>query len=565
MNRIRLLPEQVANQIAAGEVVERPASVVKELVENALDAESKHITVTVKKGGRSAVVVADDGFGMSRDDALLALERHATSKIAKAEDLASIRSLGFRGEAVPSIAAVSRFTLTSRERGTLSGTQIEIAGGKILSVQDTGAAEGTTVEVRNLFFNLPARRKFLRSEQTETAHIEHIITLCALAHPSVAFRVIVDERERFNLAPATELAGRLRELYGNQLVEQLVPLTVGEIHGFIGKPGISRADRSQQHVFVNGRPVESKGINYALMEGYHRALMKGRFPVTFLFIEIGPEFVDVNIHPAKREVRFRDERAVRQAVIDVVRKALEPAGQTFQPVANTGWPVTLRSEPEPVVETQTTLPVASAAAAAPSGEVHTDEGRWRILGVIGQLYALIESPEGLVLMDQHAAHERVLFERMLKELESDFAPAQKLLLPVTLELEARDAAFLHANLKTLHRLGLGVSEFGERTFLVDAVPPYFALENLQQTFYKIVDELRQTGEQVHARRLGEDKIATTVCRHAVKARDLLKGDELRALLEQLHKCDLPYTCPHGRPTMIQISYPELEKKFGRKI
>ena len=600
MNRIRLLPEHVANQIAAGEVVERPASVVKELVENALDAEAKRITVTIKAGGRSAVVVADDGFGMSRDDALLALERHATSKISKAEDLASIRSLGFRGEAVPSIAAVSRFTLTSRERGTLSGTQIQIAGGKILSVQDTGAAEGTTVEVRNLFFNLPARRKFLRSEPTETAHIEHIVTLCALAHPAVAFKLIVDERERFNLAPATELAGRLRELYGNQLVDQLLPLcgsalpgatgdprarkgapTNGiEIAGFIGKPGISRADRSQQHIFVNGRPVESKGINYALMEGYHTALMKSRYPVTFLFIEIDPELVDVNIHPAKREVRFRDEHAVRQAVINAVHKALEPAGETFQPVTNVGWPITLRREAIVPTETQTALPVVEVAApatsteraptsAADSGrytsEVQTEEGRWRILGVIGQLYVLIESPEGLVLMDQHAAHERVLFERMLKELESDSAPAQKLLLPVTLELDARDAAFLRANLKTLHKLGIGVSEFGERTFLVDALPPYFKLENVHQMFRNIVDELRQTGEQVHARRLGEDKIATTVCRHAVKAHDPLKGEELRALLAQLHRCDLPYTCPHGRPTLIQISYAELEKKFGRKV
>ena len=562
MNRIRLLPEHVANQIAAGEVIERPASVVKELVENSLDAEAKRISVTIKAGGRSAMIIADDGFGMSRDDALLALERHATSKITKAEDLASIRSLGFRGEAVPSIAAVSRFTLTSRERGTLSGTQIQIAGGKILSVQDTGAAEGTTIEVRNLYFNLPARRKFLRTEQTETAHIEHIITLCALAHPGVAFKLVVDERERFNLAPATALAGRLRELYGNQLVEQLVPLTGGEIHGFIGKPGISRTDRSQQHIFVNGRPVESKGINYALLEGYHTALMKSRFPVTFLFIEIDPELVDVNIHPAKREVRFRDERAVRQGVIDAIRNALEPTGSTFQPVTGTGWPVTLRSEPSPVIETQTSL---LPTQPSPAAEVQTDEGRWRILGVIGQLYVLIESPEGLVLMDQHAAHERVLFERMMKEFDADNAPAQKLLLPVTLELDARDAAFLHANLKTLHKLGIDVSEFGERAFLVDALPPYFALENLSQTFRNIVDELRQTGEQVHARRLGEDKIATTVCRHAVKARDPLKGEELRALLDQLQKCDLPYTCPHGRPTLIQMSYAELEKKFGRKV
>ena len=547
-------------------MVERPASVVKELVENSLDADARRITVTIKAGGRSAVVVADDGFGMGRDDALLALERHATSKIEKAEDLHSIRSLGFRGEAVPSIAAVSRFTLTSRERGALAGTQIEIAGGKIISVKDVGTAEGTTVEVRNLFFNLPARRKFLRSEQTETAHIEHIVTLCALAHPTVAFRLVVEERTRFDLAPATELAGRLRELYGNQLVAQLLPLDGEGIHGFVGKPGISRADRSQQHIFVNGRPVESKGINYALLEGYHTGLMKGKFPVTFLFLEINPELVDVNIHPAKREVRFRDEFAVRQCVTAAVRQALAPVGPTFQPVTSTGWPQSAPSAtptPSPATETQTTLPVVDTPAA--TATVETEDGQWRVLGAIGRLYVLIESPEGLVLMDQHAAHERVLFERMLKELTVETAPAQKLLLPVTLELDARDAEFLAGNLKTLHKLGLGVSEFGERTFLIDAVPPYFKLDNLAQTFRDIVDELRQTGEQVHARRLGEDKIATTVCRHAVKARDPLQGEELRALLRQLHQCDLPYTCPHGRPTLIQISYAELEKKFGRKV
>ena len=572
MNRIRLLPEHVANQIAAGEVVERPASVVKELVENALDAEAKHIAVAIKNGGRTTVRVTDDGFGMSRDDALLALERHATSKIANAEDLSSIRSLGFRGEAIPSIAAVSRFTLTTRERGTLSGTQIEIAGRKIVSVQDIGTAEGTVVEVRNLFFNLPARRKFLRSVPTETAHIEHIVILCALAHPNVAFKLVVDERQAFELASTTELGSRLRELYGAQLVEQLIPVSLsrGEarVGGFIGKAGMSRSDRSQQHVFVNGRPVESKGINYALLEGYHTALMKGKFPVAFLFVEIDPELVDVNIHPAKREVRFRDEFAVRQAVIDAVRGALEPKGQSLQPVAAAG-----RGDPlarPPLVLHPMTDPAArpyQPVMQLPESprEVHTEAGRWRILGVIGQLYVLIESPEGLVLMDQHAAHERVLFERMLKELASDSAPSQKLLLPVTLEFDARDMVFLQMNLKTLHRLGIGVSEFGERTFLVDALPPYFALENLAQTFRNIVDELRQTGEQVHARRLGEDKIATTVCRHAVKAHDPLRGEELSALLEQLHQCDLPYTCPHGRPTMIQMSYAELEKKFGRKV
>jgi len=587
VNRIRLLSEQVANQIAAGEVVERPASVVKELVENSLDAESRRITVAVKNGGRTAIVVTDDGYGMSRDDALLALERHATSKISRAEDLQRISTLGFRGEAIPSIAAVSRFTLTTRERGALSGTQIEVSGGKILSVKDVGAAEGTVVEVRNLFFNLPARRKFLRAPATETAHIEHMVTLCALAHSDVAFRLTVDGRDVFDLAPASELLIRLRELYGQQFCEQLLPVRNAgiasapppevRISGFLGRPGVSRADRSQQYVFVNGRPIESKTVNYALREGYHTALMRGQFPVTFLFIEIDPALVDVNIHPTKREVRFRDEVAVRQAVTDAVRAALEPKGAAVRPLpvssVEAAAPAVLPISVESAVPTVPPIPVPPTPAAGDSGhynslpmtEVQTEEGVWRIIGVLGELYVLIESPEGLVLLDQHAAHERVLFEKMLKELAEGNAPSQKLLLPQTLELDARDAAFLRANLATLHKLGVGVSEFGERTFLIDAVPPYFEMSNLLQSFRDIVDELRQTGEQLHARRLGEDRIATTVCRHAVKARDPLHGDELRALLQQLHRCDLPYTCPHGRPTMIQFSYAELEKKFRRKV
>jgi len=368
-------------------------------------------------------------------------------------------------------------------------------------------------------------------------------------------------------------------------------LSQGDVRatGYVGKPGVSRADRRQQHLFVNQRPVESKAINYALLEGYHTALMKGKFPVTFLFIDIDTALVDVNIHPAKREVRFRDGHAVRQCVIDAVRAAVEPETAGFHPVQREGWPqtrqhvvgrrphgtpppsLTLRGEiaPTPAAAQSSLLDTPRGrtegeAHAEPPTQVHTEEGPWRILGVIGRLYVLIESAEGLVLMDQHAAHERVLFEKMLRELKTDSAPAQKLLLPLTLELDARDAAFLHANQKTLQKLGIGVSEFGERTFLVDALPPYFPTANLAQLFRDVIDELRQTGEEVHARRLSEDKIATTVCRHAVKAHDPLRGEELRALLQQLHQCELPYTCPHGRPTMIQISYPELEKKFGRK-
>ncbi len=595
MNRIRLLSEQVANQIAAGEVIERPASVVKELVENALDAEAGRIDVTIRNGGKSSIRVEDNGFGMGRDDALMALERHATSKISKAEDLHTIHSLGFRGEAMPSIAAVSRFTLMSREHDALAGTQVEISGGKILSVKDTGTAEGTSIEVRNLFFNLPARRKFLRTVPTETAHIQHVVTLCALAHPDVGFRLAIDEREVFNVAPAKQLLDRLAELYGRQLVDELSPVDFeGEevtIRGYVGKAGVSRGNRSRQHLFVNARPVENRGINYALTEGYHTALMKGRFPVTFLFVEIDPAQVDVNIHPAKREVRFRNEFDVRQCVTDAVRGAIYPKNSLSAPTkpGASAYPFqsrvpvgpSHRSRPYRPMENiapgdgaayvNPAIPIVSTQSEVPPGkpvqeEIQTEsENLFNILGVIGRLYIIAESREGLVLIDQHAAHERVLFEKMLKQLNTEAAPSQKLLLPVTLEFDVRDAAYLRDNVETLQKFGIGVSEFGEKTFLVDALPPYLPLGDLTQTFRSIVDELRQTGEQVHARRLGEDKIATTVCRHAVKAHDPLKGEELRALLQQLDRCDLPYTCPHGRPTMIQISYAELEKKFGRKI
>src|SRR5437763_1503760 len=381
MNRIRLLPEHVANQIAAGEVVERPASVIKELVENALDAWATRVTVEVQAGGRSLIRVTDDGSGRSRDEALLCLERHATSKIQRAEDLAAVATMGFRGEALPSIASVSRFTLTTRERDSDSpeGTQIVISGGKILEVKAAGSAPGATLEVRQLFFNLPARRKFLRTEETEFAHIQHYLTLAALAFPEVAFTFQKDGRLVWQLpavrsgsdvpARLTALRERLRALYGDE--QKLLPVdfsaeqrsseqsdedasslstpnshlsrrsqtkaelsTLFRLWGFMGSPGISRSTREDQHIFVNRRPVENRGLNFALLEGYHTALMKGRYPVCCLFLEIDPAAVDVNIHPAKREVKFHREAGVRRLMAQAIRETLlafhtasEPKGQ----------------------------------------------------------------------------------------------------------------------------------------------------------------------------------------------------------------------------------------------
>ena len=335
MGRIRLLPETVASQVAAGEVVERPASVVKELVENSLDAGARNVDVVIRRGGISLVRVIDDGCGMDRDDALLSLERHATSKLRSAADLQAVATLGFRGEALPSIASVSRFRLTTRETGAIAGTEILINGGKIDVVRDAGEAPGTQVEARSLFYNLPARRKFLRSENTESRNIEHQLHLQAIGHCNVGFSLVRDDRMLFQLPPTATLGDRIRDLYGVELLERLVEVNdaasgkVG-ISGFIGQAGLSRQSRSQQLAFVNGRAIESSLITGAIREGYHTALMKGQYPVTFLFLEIDPRSVDVNVHPAKREVRFRDPNDVRQAVVRCIQETLEQARAYWQ-------------------------------------------------------------------------------------------------------------------------------------------------------------------------------------------------------------------------------------------
>ncbi|KAF5407710.1 MAG: DNA mismatch repair protein MutL [Candidatus Udaeobacter sp.] len=328
MSRIRLLSETVASQVAAGEVVERPASVVKELIENSIDAGARKIDILIRRGGISLVRVVDDGCGMDRDDALLSLERHATSKIRSAADLQAVATLGFRGEALPSIASVSRFRLTTREAGAVAGTEIVVNGGKIDIVRDGGEAPGTQVEVRSLFYNLPARRKFLRSENTESRNIEHQVHLQAIGHPQIGFSLLRDDRMLFQLPTAATLGDRIRDSYGIELLERLAeingtPLRNIQIAGFIGQAGLSRQTRAQQLVFVNGRAVESGLLTAAIREGYHTALMKGQYPVTFLFLEIDPASVDVNVHPAKREVRFRDPTAVREAIVHSIQQTLE--------------------------------------------------------------------------------------------------------------------------------------------------------------------------------------------------------------------------------------------------
>ena len=595
MSRIRLLSETVASQVAAGEVVERPASVVKELVENSIDAGARKIDILIRRGGISLVRVIDDGCGMDRDDALLSLERHATSKIRSASDLHAIATLGFRGEALPSIASVSRFRLTTREANAVAGTEIIVNGGKIDIVRDGGEAPGTQVEARSLFFNLPARRKFLRAENTESRNVEHQLHLQAIGHPEIAFTLVREERLVFQLPPATDLIDRLRDLYGAELVGRLLPVNASStaqvrVTGFIGRAGVSRQSRDQQLLFVNGRAIENPVLSGALREGYHTALMKGQYPVTFLFLEIDPAAVDVNVHPAKREVRFRDPGGVREAVVAAVRETLESDRADWQEKFRAPAAMPNSNPPPSIVDlavkaegTTETMPLPGRGgspnrpgaievnrpyqSAPPSPDaVKTPAGQqFQIIGVLNKLYVLMENADGLVLVDQHAAHERILFEELRRRMEEQGVPSQRLLIPQTFDLPPRDAEWIERNMSILQKMGIGIEGFGPNTFKIDSLPVFVAATDAVQFMRSVIDELKTASNSSSPLRLGEDMIAKTVCRHAVKANDPLRYLELEKLIQDLLACDLPYCCPHGRPTMIQISHAELEKKFGRKM
>lgn len=621
MGKIRLLPEALASQVAAGEVVERPASVVKELVENSIDAGASNIEILIQRGGIALIRVSDDGCGMNRDDALMSLERNATSKIRTKEDLAAIHTLGFRGEAVPSIASVSKFRLTTREADSLTGTEIIINGGKVISVKDCGEPPGTQIEVRSLFYNLPARRKFLRTENTEYSHLEQVIKTQAIAHENIRFSLVRGERLAFQLPATSSLRERIGGLVGNDLASRLLEIEPYEhkgvrVRGLIGPPGMGRSDRRQQLSFLNGRPVEASIITRALREGYHTALMKGQYPVTFLFLETDPEAVDVNVHPAKREVRFHDGFGVQDAIIGAVQHTLrermtrpvsgvgltgartpEAAPDTVQPNlipeaeqrslrndwASPSTPASPKVAEEPALFTATerervensdeteqgtvTDPTLLSQPSSESQPLEEEKPRpedYRLMGVLGKLYVLLESKEGLVLMDQHAAHERVLFEEMKERMEDEEVPSQRLLAPIMVELTPRDFDLIEKNLDTLSKLGLSAEPFGGSTLKIDSLPTFLKSDDPESFLQDVIEEIRTSSDRMSKLRLGEDMIATTVCRHAVKANDPLHNAELQKLLENLLVCDMPYCCPHGRPTLIQISYGELERKFGRR-
>ncbi len=590
MATVRILSDRVANQIAAGEVIERPAAVVKELVENALDAGATRIEVEFRHGGRALMRIEDNGHGMTRDDALLALERHATSKIAEAADLDRLHTFGFRGEALPSIASVARFELQTRPADRDAGTEILVNGGKFVHVRECGRPVGTRIEVTHLFNSVPARRKFLKTDQTEAAHIVQCVRLYALASPRVAFTLIEDGREIFRSPECTTLVERVEEIFGRQVADAVVPIESSEsglkLSGLIGRPGVGRATRHEMIVFVNGRPVDSRTLNYALIESYHESLPKGRYPLAFVFFDCDPAAVDVNVHPAKREVRFRSEPQVRSFVIRSVLQRLRELGGPIAPSATAG-PAILPSGLAPLVVPQALRPAAAPAVwpppmvrgterpamsppapplpAAPTANPASkiQSLRWRFVGLAHGSYALFETEAGLVLLDRRAAHERVWFDRLVAQFSEGSVPSQRLLLPLPLELDPIAAALLLDRLKFLNGHGFELAEFGRNFFRVEGVPAWMEPADAEPFLRDILGALRDGRLPEGNLALARAELARLAAAKAVRLPGSPGEVELRSLLGELFATPTPLTSPSGRPTFIEINHGELARRFQK--
>jgi DNA mismatch repair protein MutL len=598
MSPIRILPDRVANQIAAGEVIERPAAVVKELVENSLDAGATRIEVEFRNGGRAYIRVEDNGSGMRRDDALLSLERHATSKIAEAADLDRLATFGFRGEALPSIASVSRFELQTRPGGDEAGTEILVNGGKFVHVRDCGRPVGTRLVVSHLFNSVPARRKFLKSDATESAHIIHCVRLYALACPQAAFTLIEDGRVIFRSPECTTTAERVAEIFGRQITESLLVIEAAEadlrLHGLVGRPGAGRATRHEMITFVNRRPVDSRTLSYALIESYHEAIPKGRYPLAFLFLDIDPAAIDVNVHPAKREVRFRNEVQIRAFVIRsvlerlresaaaaVVGPALEKSQDGRQGLAA---PLAPESVPAPVESriaapfpayrppVRPDQPLMSAARVAPAfplasapvgSEAKKPRTGWRYVGLAHGVYALFETDAGVVLLDRRAAHERVWYERLRRQFGAGQVGTQRLLLPVPVELDAITTALLLDRLAFLNGHGFEIAEFGRNFFRVEGVPEWMDPADAESFLRDLLGALREGLLMAKDLDLARDELARLASVRAVRMPDGTSETEMNALVTQLFSCQQPLTNPAGRPTFIELSHGELTRRFQK--
>ena len=568
---IVILPDAVADQIAAGEVVERPASVVKELVENAIDAGATRVRIELESGGKTRIEVGDDGSGMSRDDAVLALDRHATSKIRETADLVGVETFGFRGEALPSIASVSRFHLTTSDRDG-EGTVVRMTGGRPDEVAPAARQRGTTVQVRNLFFNTPARRKFLRSASSEARSAFNIISTLALAHPEVGFEMSLDGRPRLAVQPGQSSRERLAAIWGRDLARTLVAVHGAQgafkVDGLIQRPGEAKPSGRRMQLFVNGRPFRDHFLVRAAEAGYRSAIHPGDRPSLFLHIEVDPDQVDVNVHPAKLEVRFRDRIGLEQVIEDTVRQALGELSASVQvddwrPAGAPGAPA---GQEVPGADLFGSVPVDSPAPMTPPDAAEAHDQPIAAAPPLTQLfdtYVLYQGTDGVVIVDQHAAHERVIYEAVMKQLSGGDAPAQRLLLPMTVELTDEELDVVEQHGEVFQQIGFEVEPFGGRTVKLNAVPNPHERFDAMACFQEMVADLARGRFGGWANQL-ERFAATYACRAAVKAGQALDEREMRELLVQLFATELPPHDVHGRATVVQLPRDELERRFGRR-
>ncbi len=618
-SRIIILDEHTANRIAAGEVVERPVSVVKELVENSLDAGATQITVSIEQGGKELIKVTDNGCGMTREDAILSLQRHATSKIRSASDLKAIRTLGFRGEALPSIASISILEMITKHESQPAGTRLEVEAGSITNLESVGAPQGTTIIVRKLFFNTPARLKFLKSAQTEFSHIAEYVGWFALAWPTVSFRLLHGGREVLSSPATGQRLNSIVEVLGKDIAKQLVEvhyeLPGVRVEGFVSCPSLTRINRRDQIFFVNGRPIRNKIIAHALDYAYRGLLPSGRYPVAVLFLEVPPELVDVNVHPAKSEVKFSNEQEVHSAVYRSVNMALttgaaiptisehaEPLGkpapisseqaditsklfvpwpdaatqQHIQPMNLSAFQEALRRRREqalseisdvgedswqkgsgvPVEES----PVPEADFIAPRTVALTGV---RVIGQARNMYVLAECDDGLLVIDQHVAHERILYDQLLRFDAESRSAIQRLLTPITISLSASESTVVRQRLDMLNQAGFDLEEFGRDTFILRGAPPQLKPSQAEAILRDIIAELVELSVERHLIVRSDQVLITTACKMAIKAGEKLDDREMKQLVEDLLKCENPFVCPHGRPIIVSLSNWELDRKFKR--
>lgn len=595
MSLIKILPKNLIDKIAAGEVVERPSSVVKELVENSIDAKADEIIVEIKDGGKRLIRVSDNGAGMAKEDLVLCVKSHATSKIKSIDDLFTISTMGFRGEALPSISAVSKIQIRSKSKNQIAGNQIGMQGCGKFSLKEIGAKEGTTVEVRDLFFNVPARKKFLKSKNTEYSHIIGTLSNIALANPHISFELINNGRKVFKLGKGNKVRVRIWQLLGKEMESGILSLMYNspylEISGYIGKPEIARNSRANQYLFVNKRPVYDKLISSAIYEGYRGFLEKGEYPVFFVFVNINPDLVDVNVHPQKREIKFQNQRMVYSSLKLAVKSALsrselipkvkpgsfkmpEFKGAKFSRAANA-------NQVEPALKMSKLVlndeqkfrnkPVFSGkpieldlSKGQSINEGREDSNTISPLAQIHNTYILVESKNGLRLIDQHAAHERLLFEKFNKQAQTKGnSQSQKLLVFETVEFSQREIALIRKNKERIETFGFSIEDFGKNTVKISAIPTFLTKVNVKKFFKGVVDDLLNSIEIKKIKNQKERIVSTMACRAAVKAGDKLNQEEIAEIVRMVSLENLK-TCPHGRPVMVELTLKEIEKMFGRR-